>query len=71
MGEKVQYEDLVENIVDGTVNAHKLYCPYNNCSSLILSPGVGVLQRRPKIPKVSFRFTILITANFNTVSQLI
>ncbi|KAK9378900.1 Mss4-like protein [Kockiozyma suomiensis] len=54
MGEKVQYEDLVENIVDGTVNAHKLYCPYNNCSSLILSPGVGVLQRRPKIPKEQF-----------------
>ncbi|KAK7202413.1 Mss4-like protein [Myxozyma melibiosi] len=54
MAEKQEYKQVAEAIGEGAVNAHKLYCPFNNCSSLILSPGVGVLTRKPKIPKESF-----------------
>ncbi|KAK9370741.1 Mss4-like protein [Lipomyces kononenkoae] len=48
---KQRYTELVTQPQEGDRNIHKLYCPYNNCSSLILSPGMGVLRRRAQIPK--------------------
>ncbi|KAK9448279.1 Mss4-like protein [Limtongia smithiae] len=51
---KVNYGEITMMVQEGDKNAHKIYCPFNNCSSLIMLPGVGVLSRRGKIPKEAF-----------------
>ncbi|KAK9323940.1 Mss4-like protein [Lipomyces orientalis] len=51
MAPKQQFAELATQPKEGERNIYKLYCPYNNCSSVILSPGMGILRRRAQIPK--------------------
>ncbi|KAK9239215.1 Mss4-like protein [Lipomyces kononenkoae] len=51
MTDKQHYTELATPPKEGDRNIHKLYCPYNNCSSIILSPGMGILRKRAQIPK--------------------
>ncbi|KAK9477181.1 Mss4-like protein [Lipomyces japonicus] len=48
MAEKKLFTEI--GLEEGTTNTHKLYCPYPSCNSLILSPGNGILVRRPRTP---------------------
>ncbi|KAK9484419.1 Mss4-like protein [Lipomyces starkeyi] len=51
MAPKQQYAELATPPKEGERNVHKICCPYNNCSSIILSPGMGVLRKRTQIPR--------------------
>ncbi|KAK9462058.1 Mss4-like protein [Lipomyces oligophaga] len=47
----VKFHQLNVTPDQDSINSFKLYCPYENCSSLILVPGVGKLVRRSQIPQ--------------------
>ncbi|KAK9455553.1 Mss4-like protein [Dipodascopsis uninucleata] len=48
---KLGFRELAKKPEVDEKNTFKLYCPYDSCNSLILSPGFGVLKHRASIPK--------------------
>ncbi|KAK9473206.1 uncharacterized protein V1510DRAFT_415413 [Dipodascopsis tothii] len=47
---KLSFDGVVPPLLEEQANTYKLYCPYPNCNSRILSPGQGVLRHRDRTP---------------------
>ncbi|KAK9466547.1 Mss4-like protein [Lipomyces arxii] len=63
MAAKKNFSSVSTLLREGGKNSYRLYCSYDNCESLVVSPNVAILQRRPVISSQHLQEKLLDSSN--------